>query len=164
MQKAASLSKKYSLLWPSRSEPQIGSLIDTFRAFVENWTDIFLTLFLAPSFINISYQKNVYVLQNAEFLNIRDCACSYHFSSSFTGFYNPLAGCSRFRDHTQWHDTFSRTPLDKWSARRRDFSLTTHNTHNRQTSMPPGEFEPPIPAGDRLQTHALDRSATGIGV
>jgi hypothetical protein len=39
----------------------------------------------------------------------------------------------------------------------------THNTHNRQTSMSPVGFEPAIPAGDRLQTHALDRSATGIG-
>jgi hypothetical protein len=27
--------------------------------------------------------------------------------------------------------------LDEWSARRRDLYLTTHNTHNRQTSMPP---------------------------
>jgi hypothetical protein len=30
--------------------------------------------------------------------------------------------------------------------------------------MPPAEFEPTIPAGKRLQTHALDRSATGIGM
>jgi hypothetical protein len=29
--------------------------------------------------------------------------------------------------------------------------------------MPPAGFEPEIPAGERLQTHALDRSATGIG-
>ena len=29
--------------------------------------------------------------------------------------------------------------------------------------MPPAGFEPAIPAGKRLQTHALDRSATGIG-
>jgi hypothetical protein len=29
--------------------------------------------------------------------------------------------------------------------------------------MPPAGFEPAIPAGERLQTHALDRSATGIG-
>jgi hypothetical protein len=28
--------------------------------------------------------------------------------------------------------------------------------------MPPAEFEPAIPAGERLQTLALDRSATGI--
>jgi hypothetical protein len=34
------------------------------------------------------------------------------------------------------HTTVGRTPLDEWSARRRDLYLTTHNTHNRQTSMP----------------------------
>ena len=28
--------------------------------------------------------------------------------------------------------------------------------------MPPAGFEPAIPAGDRPQTHALDRSATRI--
>jgi hypothetical protein len=36
------------------------------------------------------------------------------------------------------HTTVGRTPLDEWSARRRNLHLTTHNTHNRQTSMPPG--------------------------
>jgi hypothetical protein len=30
--------------------------------------------------------------------------------------------------------------------------------------MPPAGFEPSIPAGERLQTHALDRLATGISV
>ena len=30
--------------------------------------------------------------------------------------------------------------------------------------MPPADFEPAIPAGDRQQTHALDRSATGISM
>jgi hypothetical protein len=34
------------------------------------------------------------------------------------------------------HATFSRTPLDEWSAWRRNLYLTTHNTHKRQTSMP----------------------------
>jgi len=43
----------------------------------------------------------------------------------------------RFLDHTQWRITFGRTPLDEWSARRTDLYLTTHNTHNRQISMPP---------------------------
>ena len=36
------------------------------------------------------------------------------------------------------HTTLSRTPLDWWSARRRDLYMTTHNTHKRLTSMPPG--------------------------
>jgi len=30
--------------------------------------------------------------------------------------------------------------------------------------MPPAEFEPTVPASERLQTHALDRAATGIGL
>ena len=70
----------------------------------------------------------------------------------------------RFLDHTQWGITVRRTPLDEWSARRRDLYLTTHNTHNRQLSMPPVGFEPTISAGERPQTYALDRAATGTGV
>ena len=35
-----------------------------------------------------------------------------------------------FLDHTQRHTTVGRTPLDEWSASRRDLYLTTHNTHN----------------------------------
>jgi hypothetical protein len=60
-------------------------------------------------------------------------------SSSFT----------RFLNHTRRRTTVSRTALDEWSARRRDLYLTTHNTHNRQTSMPP----------DRIQTHGPSRRA-----
>jgi len=48
-------------------------------------------------------------------------------------------------------------------ARRRDLYLTTHNTHNRQTSMPPVGFESTISAGERPQTYSLDRAATGTG-
>ena len=58
----------------------------------------------------------------------------------------------RFLDHTQRRTTVGRTPLDEWSARRRDLYLTTHNTHNRQTSMSPVGFEPTISAGERPQT------------
>ena len=67
----------------------------------------------------------------------------------------------RFLDHTKRRTTVSRTPLDEWSARRRDLYLTTHNTHNRQTSMPPVGFEPTISAGERPQTYALDSAVTG---
>jgi hypothetical protein len=68
-----------------------------------------------------------------------------------------------FLDHTQRRTTVGRTPLDEWSARRRDLYRTTHNTHNRQTSMLPVKFEPTISAGERPQTYALDRAATGTG-
>jgi hypothetical protein len=66
-----------------------------------------------------------------------------------------------FLEHTQRRTTVGRTPLDEWSARRRDLYLTTHNTLNRQISTPPVGFEPPIAVGERQQTHALDRVATG---
>ena len=56
---------------------------------------------------------------------------------------------TRFLDHTRWRTTVGRTPLDEWSTRRRDPYLTTHNTHNRQTSMPPVGFEPTISADER---------------
>jgi hypothetical protein len=66
---------------------------------------------------------------------------------------------SRLHDHTHFrHTTLGRTPLDEWPARRRDLYLTTHDTHNRQTSMPPVGFEPTILVSERPQTHALDRA------
>ena len=54
--------------------------------------------------------------------------------------------------------------MDEWSVRRRDLQLKTHNTHKRQTSMPPVGFEPTVTAGEQPQTYALDRAATGIGI
>ena len=70
---------------------------------------------------------------------------------------------ARFLDHTQWRTIVGRPPLDEWSASNRDLYLTTHNTHNRQTSMPPTGFESEIPASERPQTHALDLATTGTG-
>jgi len=61
------------------------------------------------------------------------------------------------------HTTLGRTPLEEWSARRRNLCFTTHNTHNRQTSMPPARFKLTIPANEPPQTHVLDSVATGIG-
>jgi hypothetical protein len=57
----------------------------------------------------------------------------------------PLGGLGRriFRGFTITHfrhNTVGRTPLDEGPARRRDLYLTTHNTHNRQTSMPPSRI------------------------
>ena len=69
----------------------------------------------------------------------------------------------RFLNHTQWHTTVGRSHLDEWSTRSRNFYLTINNAHKRQTSRPPAGFESAIPASDRPQTLALDRSDTGIG-
>jgi len=56
-----------------------------------------------------------------------------------------------YRDFTitTRHTLLGRTPLYEWSARRTDLHLPTHNTHNRQISMPPAGFEPTIPANER---------------
>ena len=87
-----------------------------------------------------------------------------------------LRGVFTWRNSPQWagaspmskftislrQTTLSRTPLYEWSARRTDLYLTTDNTHNRQTFMPPVGFEPAIPASYRPQTHAFDHATTGI--
>ena len=75
-------------------------------------------------------------------------------SSSFTS----------FLDHTQRRNTVGRTLLDEWPAPRRYLYLTTHNTQNKRTSVPPAGFETTISAGEWLQTNALDRAASGIGL
>ena len=68
-----------------------------------------------------------------------------------------------FLEYTQRRSTFGRTPLDEWSARRRDLYLTTHDTHNRQISMPPVGFEPKILAGERPAAAHLLRSCSREG-
>ena len=84
------------------------------------------------------------------------------FFLSYSYFFLPThCRCSWLWLHLNTH-TLGRTPLDEWSARRRDLYLTTHSTHKRQPSMPLEGFEPAIPASERPQTHALDRAVTGI--
>jgi len=55
---------------------------------------------------------------------------------------------------TVTHTTLGRTPLDEWSARRRNLYLATYNAHRRRTSTRPAGFEPEISARERPQTHA----------
>jgi hypothetical protein len=66
---------------------------------------------------------------------------------------------TRFLDDTQRRTTVGRTPLGEWSARRRDLYLTTHNTHNRQISMPPVGFV----SHYLSRREAADRAANGTG-
>jgi hypothetical protein len=62
------------------------------------------------------------------------------------------------------HSTLGRTPLDEWSACRRDLYLATHNTYQRRTSMLSAGFKTTISAGERPQAHALDSAAVGLGL
>ena len=73
-----------------------------------------------------------------------DRAADRHCNVSLGGSNSPqwarASSFLRFLDHTQRRTTVGRTPLDEWLARRRDLYLTTHNTHKRDTSMPPVGF------------------------
>ena len=60
------------------------------------------------------------------------------------------------------HNALGRIPVDEWSARRTELYLTTHNTHNRQTTMRSAGFELTIPGSERLQILVLDRAGTGV--
>jgi len=51
-------------------------------------------------------------------------------------------------NHTQRRITAGRTPLDEWSARRRDLNLTTHNTQKTGIHAPVG-----------IRTHNLSKRA-----
>ena len=61
------------------------------------------------------------------------------------------------------HTTLGEIPLDEWAARHRDVYPTTLNTHKEQAFMHQEGFEPIIVAREQSQSHALDRSAIGIG-
>ena len=67
------------------------------------------------------------------------------------------------RSHSVWRTTVSRTPLDEWSAPRKDLYITTHNTQKIHASMLRAELEPATPAGERTQTHTVVRAATVTG-
>jgi len=69
---------------------------------------------------------------------------------------------TRFLYHTQLHTTVGRTPLVEWTARRKHLYITTHNTHNRKSSMPRRDSNPQSQQ-KRPQTCALDRAATATG-
>ena len=70
--------------------------------------------------------------------------------------------CRSF-ETTRSLSTLGRTPLCKWSARIIDLYLTTRDTHNRQTALPPVGFEPTIPVSERPQT-TLPPESTPIRV
>jgi len=80
---------------------------------------------LANSIAVISANRFLAVLLHAYLFVFGATAPQWAMASSFT----------RFLDHTQRRTTVSSTPLGEWSARRTDLYLTTHNTHNRQTSV-----------------------------
>jgi len=57
----------------------------------------------------------------------QSCACFWRNSPQWAR----ASSFTRFLDQTRRRTTISRTPLDEWSARRRDLYLTSHNTYNK---------------------------------
>ena len=139
----------------------------------------------AKVLITLVWPKSLYSMlyccgNNGEIRFIRNCQLSYIYwlqnkwkgggIYSFRSFYlfdatapPPPLGHGIIHKVSRSHITFSMTPLDEWSAGRRDLYLTTHNTHSRQTSMPSVGFEPTISVGERPQFYALDHAATWTG-
>jgi hypothetical protein len=78
----------------------------------------------------------------------------------------PLVGQGLHIIEASWsHSDTTHSVELLWARDQRDQTSTwQHTTHNRQTTMTPGGFQPAIPASERPQTHALDRAATGIGI
>jgi hypothetical protein len=62
--------------------------------------------------------------KHTHFFLLRRCGLTQAMAYSFL----------RFLDYRQRRITLGRTPLDEWSARRRDLYGTTHNTHNKHPS------------------------------
>ena len=81
---------------------------------------------------------HVILLHQGEELTWRTdtCILIYIFIGPTAHHWLRTSSFSKFLDHTQRRTIVGRTPLDERSARCRDLYLTTHNTHNRQTSMP----------------------------
>jgi len=61
----------------------------------------------------------------------RTIVCFWHDSSQWVR----VSSFTRFLEHKRRRTTVGRTPLDEWSARRRDLDLTTHNTHNKHPCL-----------------------------
>jgi hypothetical protein len=80
----------------------------------------------------------------------------------------PLVGQSLLIVEASWsysvtHTTLGRTPLDEWSARRRDFYLTTNNTQHETDIHAPGGFRTRILSkGATAELRPRPRAA-GIG-
>ena len=120
---------------------------------------------LTPNFIRCSRVRRVFNHQTEQ--ETAKYIVSPHFQNFLPLMQQPNVGHGRLilevsRSHTHTH-TQSAGLL--WTRNRPVVETSTwqHNIHNRQAPMPPAGFETPIPASNRPQTLAPDRSATGIG-
>jgi hypothetical protein len=69
----------------------------------------------------------------------------------------------RMLEASQSHSNASHSLELPWTSDQPAQQTLPDNTQKRQTSTPPAGFEPAMSEDKRLQNHALDRAATGIG-
>jgi hypothetical protein len=134
------------------------------KGFITLVSKMFRPLLLSSSGQDCESAKNAAYYQIISLTHGYDSSLIISSLQNYTSFKFKGLRASSFTkvlEHTQRRTTVVKTPLDEWSARRRDLNLTTHN---RQTYMSPVGFEPTISAGERLQAHALDRAVTGTGL
>ena len=80
-----------------------------------------------------------------------------------------FSSLSRLHNHTHSHTHTTHTHHTRQASsgrvtvRRRELYLTKHNYHNRHKTVPQTVFEPAVPTREHPQTHALNRTASGIG-
>jgi hypothetical protein len=102
-------------------------------------------------FIEAGFQFAIYVIISVTWLITFGRGGAKSTMGIFLWLHSPSAPRPSVRvcSFTFRHTTLGRTPLDEWPARRRDLYLTSHNTHNRQTSMLPRGIQTRIPASER---------------
>ena len=122
------------------------------------------------SHLPVSSQPILYLLVPM-FPMLRDIL-AYHFAKTencreknfFRGPTAPSGPGSLIIELSQSHSDTPHSIGQLWMSDQPDAEITTANTTlTRQRSMLPARFEPVIPVNERLQTHALDGRAIGIG-
>jgi len=116
---------KGALTWRSHSRAHALPPVCISSYIAELWADLLRTGSVVRGFVSFPFSSTICMGYCKISLFWRDRP-QWDRASSFT----------RLLDHTKQHATVARTPLGEWSARSTDLYLTTHNTHNRQTSMP----------------------------
>ena len=117
-----------------------------------------------------SYSFHSYVIQLTSFNGVLQLTC-FLFTSFCSIIHSTVcfwrespqwaraSSFTRFLDHTQRRTTDGKDSSGQAiSSSQRPLLDNTHNTHNRQTPMPPVGF-----ASERPQTYSLDRAAAGTG-
>jgi hypothetical protein len=77
----------------------------------------------------------IHTMDGANSVSLVTRNCRFFFLAQQPALGHGLLSHEVSRSHTR-RTIVGRTPLDELLARHRDLYLTTHNTHNRQTSMP----------------------------